>query len=67
MCRQNAWGTLLQCIGNVGRVRVPMICLLLAHFLHSVFYISEKDIIVHTHTKYPAINNKGHVLHANVM
>lgn len=67
MCRRNTWGTLLQCIGNIGRVRVPMICLVLAHFLCFVFYISEKYIIVHMRTKYPAINNKGHVLHANVM
>lgn len=67
MCHRNTWGTLLQWIGNVGCVRVPRICLVLAHFLRFVFYVSEKYIIVHMHTKHPAINNKGHVLHANVM
>lgn len=59
MCRGNAWETLLQSIGNVGRVWVPMICLLLAHFSPS-FVFGELYI-------YPAINNKGHALHANAM
>lgn len=45
MCHGNAWETLLQSIGNVGRVWVPMICLLLAHFLPS-----ENYIIVHIRT-----------------
>lgn len=44
MCRRNTWGTLLQCIGNVGRVRVPIICLVLAHFLCFVFYIYIGEI-----------------------
>lgn len=65
MCHGNAWETLLQSIGNVGRVWVPMICLLLAHFLLS-FVFGELYNRACAH-KYPAINNKGHVLHANAM